>query len=129
MHLLLLSNSRAPDGGYLTFCHEALAAQMNGVQKALFVPFAGVTMSWDDYTAQVQEAIAHTGVQLVGAHQDDALQQFLAGDLQAIMSAVATPSSCWPNAANAAGWSASARWCAQATCRTPAGAPAPTWRV
>lgn len=85
MQLLLLSNSRAPDGGYLTFCRDALAAQMQGVQKALFVPFAGVTLSWDDYAAQVQDAMAHTGVQLVGAHRDDALSQFLAGDIQAVI--------------------------------------------
>ena len=85
MKLLLLSNSRANDGSYLTDQRDAIAATLLGVRKALFVPFAGVTVSWDDYTAQVQAAIAHTGVQLVGAHQDDAVAQFLAGDVQAII--------------------------------------------
>lgn len=85
MRLLLLSNSRAPDGGYLTQSREVIAATLGGAQKALFVPFAGVTISWDDYTAQVQSAIAHTGVQLVGAHQSDAVERFLAGELQAII--------------------------------------------
>ena len=85
MRLLLLSNSRAPDGGYLTLSREVIAATLGGAQKALFVPFAGVTISWDDYTAQVQAAIAHTGVQLVGAHEDGAVERFLAGELQAII--------------------------------------------
>ena len=85
MKLLLLSNSRATDGGYLTDQRDAIAATLQGVRKALFVPFAGVTISWDDYTAQVQAAIAHTGVQLLGAHQYDAVAQFLAGDVQAII--------------------------------------------
>ena len=85
MKLLLLSNSRATDGGYLTDQRDAIVATLQGVRKALFVPFAGVTITWDAYTAQVQAAIAHTGVQLVGAHQDDAVPQFLAGDVQAII--------------------------------------------
>lgn len=85
MKLLLLSNSRAPDGGYLTQQRDAIAATLKGVRKALFVPFAGVTISWDDYTAQVQAAIAHTGVQLVSAHAEDAVEQFLAGEVQAII--------------------------------------------
>lgn len=85
MKLLLLSNSRAPDGGYLTQQRDAIAATLKGVRKALFVPFAGVTISWDDYTAQVQAAIAHIGVQLVGAHAEDAVEQFLAGEVQAII--------------------------------------------
>ncbi len=85
MKLLLLSNSRAPDGGYLTQQRDVIAATLAGVRKALFVPFAGVTIRWDDYTAQVQAAIAHTGVQLVGAHAQDAVEQFLAGEVQAII--------------------------------------------
>ena len=85
MRLLLLSNSRAPDGGYLTQSRDAIAATLGGAQRALFVPFAGVTIRWDDYTAQVQAAVAHTGVQLVGAHEEGALAQFLAGDLQSII--------------------------------------------
>ena len=85
MKLLLLSNSRAADGGYLTQQRDVIAATLKGVRKALFVPFAGVTVSWDDYTAQVQAAVAHTGVQLVGAHAEDAVEQFLAGEVQAII--------------------------------------------
>lgn len=85
MKLLLLSNSRAPDGGYLTHSREVIAAVLQGAKKALFVPFAGVTITWDNYTSDVQAAIAHTGVQLVGAHQADVVPQFLAGDIEAII--------------------------------------------
>ena len=85
MKLLLLSNSRAPDGGYLTQSKEAIATALQGARKVLFVPFAGVTISWDDYTAQVQAAVAHTGVQLLGAHEEGAVEQFVAGDVQAVI--------------------------------------------
>ena len=82
---MLLSNSRAPDGGYLTQSKEAIATALQGARKVLFVPFAGVTISWDDYTAQVQAAVAHTGVQLLGAHEEGAVEQFVAGDVQAVI--------------------------------------------
>ena len=85
MKLLLLSNSRAPDGGYLTQSKEAIATALQGARKVLFVPFAGVTISWDDDTAQVQAAVAHTGVQLLGAHEEGAVEQFVAGDVQAVI--------------------------------------------
>ncbi|WP_233236653.1 dipeptidase PepE [Bordetella sp. LUAb4] len=68
MNLLLLSNSRSPDGGYLDHAVE-LVRELAGVRsKALFLPFAGVTTTWDDYTAKVQQALAPAGLTLTGAH-------------------------------------------------------------
>ncbi|HTK02245.1 MAG TPA: dipeptidase PepE [Bordetella sp.] len=76
--LLLLSNSRSPDGSYLTHALPALRALAGDRRKTLFVPFAGVTTSWDEYTAKVQAALAPLGLVLTGAHtvQADATDNF-----------------------------------------------------
>jgi dipeptidase E len=70
--LLLLSNSRSPDGSYLTHALPPLRALAGDRRKTLFVPFAGVTTSWDEYTAKVQASLAPLGLELTGAHTVDA---------------------------------------------------------
>lgn len=73
MELLLLSNSTTDDG-YLVHATDAILELANGRRDALFVPFAGVTRDWDDYTAQVREALAPTGIAVRGLHREaDAL--------------------------------------------------------
>lgn len=66
--LLLLSNSRDPEGRYLHHCRDALAAHLAGVREVAFVPYAGVGIAWDDYTARVREALAPLGVAVAGVH-------------------------------------------------------------
>lgn len=68
MTLLLLSNSRNPGGEYLGHALDAFAAFFDGRSTAWFVPFAGVTVSWDEYTANVQRALEPLGVTVTGAH-------------------------------------------------------------
>jgi dipeptidase E len=68
MDLLLLSNSRTPEGGYLSHATGAIAAIAGGRRRALFVPFASVTVGWDDFTAKVQAALAGTGIVLDPIH-------------------------------------------------------------
>jgi len=68
--LLLLSNSRGPDGRFLAHARDALAAQLAGVREALFVPFAGVTIDWDAYTARVAPVLAGLGIAVRGVHAD-----------------------------------------------------------
>ncbi len=68
--LLLLSNSRGPDGRFLAHARDALAAQLAGVREALFVPFAGVTIDPDAYTARVTPVLAGLGVALRGVHAE-----------------------------------------------------------
>ena len=68
MRLLLLSNSRNPGGEYLAHAMEAFAALLAGHASAWFVPFAGVTVPWDDYTRTVQAALTPLGVHVTGAH-------------------------------------------------------------
>jgi dipeptidase E len=68
--LLLLSNSRGPDSRFLAHARDALAAQLAGVREALFVPFAGVTIDWDAYTARVAPVLAGLGVAVRGVHAE-----------------------------------------------------------
>jgi dipeptidase E len=71
MKLLLLSNSGSPDGSFLIHALDLIRTLAGGCTRALFVPFAGVTFSWDDYTAKVQAALDPTGLKLFGAHTAD----------------------------------------------------------
>ncbi len=67
-NLLLLSNSRNPAGEYLVDAQAALARFAGQRRKALFFPFAGVTVDWDAYLAMVQQAVQPIGFELTGAH-------------------------------------------------------------
>lgn len=77
--LLLLSNSRDPAGRYLVHARDALAAHLAGAREVAFVPFAGVTIPWDAYTARVAEAFAPLGVAVRGVHADSDPAAALAG--------------------------------------------------
>jgi dipeptidase E len=72
MNALLLSNSKGPDGAYLVHALDAIRALTpSGGQSstdALFIPFAGVTTTWDDYAAKVAEALAPANVSLRSVH-------------------------------------------------------------
>jgi len=70
MNLLLLSNSSS-DAGYLVHALPHIQALTQGLPAgfpAVFLPFAGVTRSWDDYTRQVNDALTPTGITLEGLH-------------------------------------------------------------
>ena len=69
MNLLLMSNSRSPDGGYLTHASTAIREIASGRTRAVFVPYAGVTISWDDYVTKVQGAFALLGIGIDSVHQ------------------------------------------------------------
>ena len=68
--LLLLSNSRDPEGRYLHGCRDALVEHLAAVRRLLFVPYAGVggPDAWDGYAATVGEAFARLGVTVGSVH-------------------------------------------------------------
>lgn len=68
--LLLLSNSRDPEGRYLVHARDALAEGLRGVRSIAFVPYAGVGGAWDAYAALVGEALAPLGVNVVALHAE-----------------------------------------------------------
>ena len=68
MNLLLLSNSTSVSG-YLTHARGWISETLAGVERAAFVPYAGVTVDWDAYAGRVREALAGLGVEIVSVHE------------------------------------------------------------
>ena len=58
MDLLLLSNSTLPGKAWLEHALPLIAEQLQGRRSAVFIPFAGVTQTWDDYTAKTAAVLA-----------------------------------------------------------------------
>ena len=71
MRLLLLSNSSS-DAGFLTHARNWIADTLGDAKRVLFVPFAGVTFSWDSYTDRVREGLDGLGLTVTGAHEEGA---------------------------------------------------------
>jgi dipeptidase E len=68
--MLLLSNSKCYQMGYLEHAEGYIKDYLgDAVKKVLFVPYAGVTMTWDDYTAKVAERFEVMGYQMEGIHK------------------------------------------------------------
>lgn len=71
-NILLLSSSRCGDSSYLSHAHADIAktlAAYPAPRQALFIPYAGVTVSYDDYTEQVAMALAPLNITVTGIHQ------------------------------------------------------------
>lgn len=68
MELLLLSNSTLPGKAWMEHAMPLIASQLNGRRSAVFIPFAGVTQTWDDYTAKTAAVFAPLGVTVTGIH-------------------------------------------------------------
>ena len=56
MQLLLLSSSRTP-AGYLTDYLGDIRPFTADARRAVFIPFAAVSLSWDEYAKRVEDAI------------------------------------------------------------------------
>ena len=68
MQLLLLSNSSSPQG-YLTHAlPEVQAWAATDSAELLFVPYAGVTRTWDAYESLVAQALAPIGLRVRSLH-------------------------------------------------------------
>ena len=67
-NLLLLSNSRSPDGRYLTHAAEAITEIAGARKRAVFIPYAGVTVAWDTYVQTVRDAFAPLGIAVDSVH-------------------------------------------------------------
>lgn len=67
--LLLLSNSRNPESGFLEHADQAIRDHLKNTKEILFIPFAGVTISWDDYTELVRSRFADFGISVTSLHE------------------------------------------------------------
>ena len=70
MPLLLLSNSTS-DAGYLTHALSWLEDVLQGVERLVFVPYAGVTITYSGYAARVQEALNPLSITVDSIHEAD----------------------------------------------------------
>jgi dipeptidase E len=70
MQLLLLSNSTNQGEEYLGWPREILGTfiKKNNIKSVLFVPYAGVTVSWDDYTERVRDVFGLWGCEVLSVH-------------------------------------------------------------
>ena len=70
MQLLLLSNSTNQGEEYLGWPREILSQfiKKKNIKSCLFVPYAGVTVTWDDYTTRVQDVFSTWGCTVQSVH-------------------------------------------------------------
>ena len=69
MRLLLISNSTMPGKPYLDYPkHEIQKFLGNDPLKILFIPYAAVTFSYDEYVEKVNERFAEIGQEVTGIH-------------------------------------------------------------
>lgn len=79
MKCLLLSNSTAAGKPYLELWNSTITKFLseNQVTKILFIPFAGVTIEWDDYTSRVSNALPSFKVS--GIHKETDMKSAING--------------------------------------------------
>lgn len=68
--LLLLSNSKNYNQGYLEHAGGAIKDLLgDDVKTVLFIPFAGVTFTFDEYAARVRERFSEFGYRITSIHE------------------------------------------------------------
>lgn len=72
MRLLLISNSTNAGEAYLEHPLQEIKSFLGSKRmKAVFVPYAGVTISFDDYTERVRSRFNEIGHDIVSVHETD----------------------------------------------------------
>lgn len=70
MNLLLLSNSTNAGEAYLDYCKRMIRDFLpENCENILFIPYAGVHMSFTDYTSRVNEALKSVRIATKGLHE------------------------------------------------------------
>lgn len=70
MKLLLISNSTNPGESYLDYPKNNIKTFLGSVPvKALFIPYAAVTFSYDEYEKKVSERFREIGHDIISIHQ------------------------------------------------------------
>lgn len=69
MRLLLLSNSTNPGEPYLGYPKQTIKQFLGDKPlNIVFIPYAAVTFSYDEYAAKVNESLQEVGIQVKGIH-------------------------------------------------------------
>ena len=69
MNLLLISNSTNAGEPYLKYPIEEIAKTLKGVTEVVFIPYAAVTFSYDEYEAKVQQRFNEIGIKVNSVHR------------------------------------------------------------
>lgn len=69
MKLLLISNSTNAGEEYLQHPKEQIELFLKGIKKVLFLPYAAVTFSFDDYEKKVQKRFSEMGIEVESLHR------------------------------------------------------------
>jgi dipeptidase E len=70
MRLLLISNSTNFGGRYLGYPGEFIKDFLGSIPgKALFIPYAAVTFSYDEYEGKVSDRFRELGVEIISIHR------------------------------------------------------------
>jgi dipeptidase E len=70
--LLLISNSTNAGEAYLGWPREAIRSfvKSNNIHKVLFIPYAGVGITYDEYTSKVNSVFTELGCSIYGIHNE-----------------------------------------------------------
>ncbi|MFR9502936.1 MAG: dipeptidase PepE [Rikenellaceae bacterium] len=68
MNLLLISNSTNAGEAYLKYPIKKIGEFLGGVSEVIFIPFAAVTFSYDQYEEKVQDRFNEIGVKVRSIH-------------------------------------------------------------
>ena len=68
MKLLLISNSTNAGEEYLKYPIAEIAKTLKGVTEVVFIPYAAVTFSYDEYEAKVQARFNEIGIKVKSIH-------------------------------------------------------------
>ena len=71
-NLLLISNSTNPQEEYLGWCQDLIKdfCLRHKVKDVLFIPYAGVSLSYDAYEAKVKKVFKTLGLKLYSIHKE-----------------------------------------------------------
>lgn len=83
MKLLLISNSTNAGEEYLRYPMPEIVRFLHGVREIVFVPYAAVTFSYDEYERKVQARFNEAGIRVRSVHRaEDPVR--LVGDAKAV---------------------------------------------
>ena len=68
MNLLLISNSTNAGEPYLKYPIGEIAKTLQGVKEVVFIPYAAITFSYDEYERKVQERFNEIGIKVNSIH-------------------------------------------------------------
>ena len=70
MNILLLSSSKVGTSGYLASAKTVIYQKLSTKRRIIFIPYAGVTISYDDYAAKVREALPNLDITSLHEYDD-----------------------------------------------------------